>query len=210
MCNTCTGIRHSSRNSTWGDGSVPVHDLLKLCLAQRCPGRIHFPATITYGNNIHFTTTHMNVNGFWPHQLLCRLCLFLPASGAIVPLIWGWTSIWVIWSWRSSAVIRGHSVVTRWWKECRVDMWSWWWSAWRWTSHVWRWCQSHWGSNWTWRTRREGSWWWWALLRRWVTRWGTITWRRWAWREWSYWWLTKLTREDNWRRRPVPTARWTG
>lgn len=38
---TSTGVRHCSGYGTGGDGSVPVHDLLKLCLAQRCPRCLH-------------------------------------------------------------------------------------------------------------------------------------------------------------------------
>lgn len=43
MYATCTGVRHCSGYGTGGDGSVPVHDLLKLCLAQRCPWCLHLP-----------------------------------------------------------------------------------------------------------------------------------------------------------------------
>lgn len=37
LCVTCTGVRYSSRYGAGGNGPVPVHDLLKLCLAQRGP-----------------------------------------------------------------------------------------------------------------------------------------------------------------------------
>lgn len=37
LCFTCTGVRHRSRYGAGRDGSVPVHDLLKLRFAQRGP-----------------------------------------------------------------------------------------------------------------------------------------------------------------------------
>lgn len=60
---TCTGIRHCSGYGAGGDGSVPVHDLLKFCLAQWRPGCLHVPEMCTRLKGTSMFRVHISAPG---------------------------------------------------------------------------------------------------------------------------------------------------